>query len=535
MLRVLIADDEKNICMMIRKLIFWENYGMEVIDMVHNGVDALRVIEEQHPDLVITDIRMPGYDGLEIVRRTREQGITVIIISGYQQFEYAHTALNLGVEHYILKPIDKSELEATLKKVAEKHDTLVKQAEEKDALKERVFNDRKRIRQHFISDIMDREQAFRIGNDRKEENDNSGFDRAQFVAVLLKLDTDDRAFNLDGMLQKMEHMLEHDFREGKGEYINSRINSGIMTIINYHYEEEQNVKNSIENTFHRLLQETGKFQGLHATVGIGGFKGDISQVSESIYEAVSAIKCRGDLGLDRVIWNKQLNYTSVDVEAILRDSVRELKQTTVSLDYRAFRGRITSDLMRIKRVINFSPVAFYDYFDRIIEMLRNNMDFDIHQNHSGENGDAFFQKLHQCMDSCVDVNDMAHGFIELVQHEFEAQFTEKNNREQRPVRMARQYLQEHFREQVTLEIVAEAIGLSNTYLSTMFKKEMGISFSDCLLSFRMEGAKELLKTTDKPIMEIAEEVGYTDAKYFSKSFQKAVGLKPSAYRRMYGR
>ena len=92
MLRVLIADDEKNICMMIRKLIFWENYGMEVIDMVHNGVDALRVIEEQHPDLVITDIRMPGYDGLEIVRRTREQGLTFIIISGYQQFEYAHEA-----------------------------------------------------------------------------------------------------------------------------------------------------------------------------------------------------------------------------------------------------------------------------------------------------------------------------------------------------------------------------------------------------------------------------------------------------------
>ncbi len=111
MLKVLIADDEKNICYMIQKLIPWADYGMEIIGLVHNGVDAVRVVEEQRPDIIISDIRMPGYDGLELVQKTHDLGVSAdfVIISGYKQFEYAHKALNLGVEHYLLKPIDKKE------------------------------------------------------------------------------------------------------------------------------------------------------------------------------------------------------------------------------------------------------------------------------------------------------------------------------------------------------------------------------------------------------------------------------------------
>ena len=113
MLKVLIADDEKNICLMIQKLIPWERYGMEVIGLVHTGMDVVRVMGEMRPDIVISDIRMPGYDGLELVQKAHDMDIIAdfIIISGYKYFEYAHKALNLGVEHYLLKPIDKKELE----------------------------------------------------------------------------------------------------------------------------------------------------------------------------------------------------------------------------------------------------------------------------------------------------------------------------------------------------------------------------------------------------------------------------------------
>ena len=140
MLKVLIADDEKNICLMIQKLIVWEEYGMEVIDLAHNGVDAMTIIEEKHPDIVISDIRMPGYDGLKLVQKARDLGLETdfVIISGYKYFEYAHRALNLGVEHYLLKPIDKKELQETLHKIIKKRDKSLKKAEEEAQLKEQA-------------------------------------------------------------------------------------------------------------------------------------------------------------------------------------------------------------------------------------------------------------------------------------------------------------------------------------------------------------------------------------------------------------
>ena len=122
MIKVLIADDEKNICLMIQKLISWEEFGMEVVGLANTGVDAVRLMEEERPEIVISDIRMPGYDGLEVVQKAHDLGLSIdfVIISGYKYFEYAHKALTLGVEHYLLKPIDKGELEETLSKILRK-------------------------------------------------------------------------------------------------------------------------------------------------------------------------------------------------------------------------------------------------------------------------------------------------------------------------------------------------------------------------------------------------------------------------------
>ncbi len=116
MIKVIIADDEPRICKLIEKLINWEELEMEVIKVASNGVEALEYIKEFNPDIVITDIRMPGYDGLEIIERTRKFNLDTefIIISGYSEFEYAKKAINYKVNGYLLKPINKEELENAL-------------------------------------------------------------------------------------------------------------------------------------------------------------------------------------------------------------------------------------------------------------------------------------------------------------------------------------------------------------------------------------------------------------------------------------
>ena len=112
LLKVIIADDEDKVCQLIYGLIDWESLGMEVIGIAHNGLEALEMVKTLEPDLMITDIRMPGYDGLELIERSKEISDTLefIIISGFRHFEYAQHAIKYGVGDYLLKPIKKEEL-----------------------------------------------------------------------------------------------------------------------------------------------------------------------------------------------------------------------------------------------------------------------------------------------------------------------------------------------------------------------------------------------------------------------------------------
>lgn len=122
MYKLLISDDEIRICKFIQHLIDWESFGVEVIGLAQDGETALKIAKREHPELMITDIRMPGMDGLELIREIREAKLDtdIIIISGYKQFDYAQQAIRYGVEDYIVKPIDERELTSMVRRILEK-------------------------------------------------------------------------------------------------------------------------------------------------------------------------------------------------------------------------------------------------------------------------------------------------------------------------------------------------------------------------------------------------------------------------------
>ena len=118
-LKVVIADDEERICQLIQALINWDSLEMEIAGMAHNGIEAFDVVQKVRPDILITDIRMPGLSGLELIEKVKAAcpEVEIIIISGYAHFEYAQQAIRFGVGHYLLKPINKAELTETLEKL----------------------------------------------------------------------------------------------------------------------------------------------------------------------------------------------------------------------------------------------------------------------------------------------------------------------------------------------------------------------------------------------------------------------------------
>ena len=148
MLSVLIVDDERAICFLLRKLIHWEELGLTCLGTASSGAEAYRLAREQKPDILITDIQMPGMNGLELIEKVQKEqpDTSFVIVSGYQEFEYAKQAIRFGVEDYLLKPIKENELNAILSRICKKK----QESSEVAVLREEKEKVRKRWMQQLI-------------------------------------------------------------------------------------------------------------------------------------------------------------------------------------------------------------------------------------------------------------------------------------------------------------------------------------------------------------------------------------------------
>lgn len=156
MLNVLIADDEAKVVQLIKLLVDWKSYGMNIIATANDGQEALNIIIAQQPDVVVTDIRMPSVSGIELIEKSQEAGLRpyFVIISGYNDFKYAQRGIQLGVEDYLLKPLKKRDLENVLEKIQNKNNIERQTHEEKNELISALSQSKKLVKGRFLTDVL---------------------------------------------------------------------------------------------------------------------------------------------------------------------------------------------------------------------------------------------------------------------------------------------------------------------------------------------------------------------------------------------
>lgn len=531
MYKVLIADDEKNVCMLISKLVNWKSMNMEIVQIVHNSIDAYKCILSLEPDIVISDIRMPGYDGLELINKSLQldKKPEFIIISGYKYFEYAHKALSMGVEHYLLKPINKTKLETALTKIIKKIQ-FEKQAEnEKEELNDRIQVKQEKINKHFLTNIlMDKGD----NTDRSTWYNELNFSNNYFQAVVIKIDSQKKnGSDFSSLLSILEDSIDSRLKELNCEYINATIKSGIISIINFNSEVGHIATEVYDNLLDYLTYELKKFNMFSVTIGVGVTVNHIGELRKTIHSSINAVKCRVRQGVDRVIFAEKLHYNIVDLNKIVNENhKKKLENIIEALDSNAFHQFINNIYEEIKRVPFYSPIYIFDMLELIFKIS-----LPIIKKSTINQIDLV--KLEEEFESIIDTSISEETMIKEVKKIttgcLEKLLQNKKNRMQMPVRLAKQYIQGNYDKQITLEDVGNEVDLSSAYLSNIFKKEVGINFSDYLINCRIEAAKELLKSTNISIGLISEKVGYKDQKHFSKMFFKVVGLKPSVYRKVY--
>lgn len=536
MLKVLIADDEKMICSLISQLLDWNALGYEIVGMAYTGVDAYEMIRKEQPDVIISDIRMPGYDGIELIKRTKEAGIEAefVMISGFKQFEYAQNAMKYGVKYYLLKPIEEDKLQEIAEEIKDSILSRKQHDHYRNQLELEIQETRDKMKKRFLTSMLFGEQESRKIADCNSINQeySTSFKEGVFQAVFIKVDTDGgEEESIGSMIEKLEEYTDilGDVCE---EHITTEMHSGIITLVNYKFEQEALVRKKIEEMYEEIKKYIDRFEGFSVVLGVGRKMDHFLESNLCLKTAIDAIKYRIRISNTNIIYLENYQFEPYDIDKIVTEGKKQAYLSkVVSGDIRGAQECLAATLREIRYSGgSYSPILFFDILIAYVDLLT---DYCKQQDLYSEEYERNLKKWNVSTDNIRSEKMLLAVTEDLIRETLEYAAEEKKSKDIKPIREIKKYIEENYMEEISLGQLAELVDMNASYLSSVFKKETGMTYSEYLILCRVKQASRLLVETNLSIGEIAHQSGYQDARYFSKQFSKQVGLKPSEYRKLY--
>lgn len=524
MFRAIIIDDEQNICNLIQILGDWDALSIEVEAIFCDSEDALSFILLHKPEIVITDIKMPVYDGLELIERTRAAGLdsAFIIISGYRHFEYAHKAMQFGIVDYLLKPVNEDELNKTLRKICQSLTDKQREDTEKATYHDLIAEKCTGCHSALLRDLED-DNLTADNLDDFNHTYLTDFTYDHFRVVLLNTSVPQLHISNTSFQCKIEDIAQTIFAEYSFP-VSVPDPKGIFCFINYPASKSSVIFNDISRFFSHISALSDIYGSFSLSFGVGDEVVSFLQLRNSYLASIEYEKTKLLLGWDRILsylpsclTDRKISQPSLTendfknffiyLESHNTDMIRQWFENWKSSLGRNGFSDIQELFLNRSRILALTEKVFPEYKDNseitvLTDCARNIPDF---------------------------LNKLQKHILTIV----EDKISENTQLELLPIRRAKEYVKSHYALPITLEEVADFVKYNPSYLSTAFKKHTGQNFSEYLSEVRMEEAKLLLRTSQLSIMEISEKIGYSDSKYFRKLFKKLTGIKPSDYRKLY--
>ena len=531
MYSILLVDDEQYIRQSIIELVQWEKKGFYILGEASNGEEALELMEKNVPDILITDIRMPVMDGIELSRRIREKhpSVKIVFLSGHDDFDYAVSGIKLNIIEYLLKPISINDLELMLEQVHEVLDD-----------EKREANDLKRIETEYLENFQGIKMSFLVSlitDNYKEVPEleikkliktyrlNLKGDRNVLLNVNIDKSTLKKGQTENHDLEMMKFSLANVIRRISKKYLNGEVFNFTSNIVVMLSDSKENIDLYKDIIVKEISESTKKL--FHFSVGIGvseeydslsgaksAFQSSISALNYGLIMKKNKEVYISDIetiGLEKMIFD-EANETKL-ISLIKIGSKKELSGFIDEL-FKGFNNDNQTHLQIFLMELYVSVLKAYKSVIPIYDtdmLQRIQMISDIHHYQEIEEIREWFKEF------CLTV-------IESIQ-------SQRKKKTDSLAKKSYDYLVDHYKDPtLSLKSVSKQMAISPSYFSSLFKKENGISFTHALIKIRMEKAKEYLLTTDCKIVEVALASGYTDQHYFSYCFKKYFGESPNKIR-----
>lgn len=521
--RVMLVDDEEDVRQAIARKIDWEEIGFEVVASAENGQEALELQARVHPDVVMTDIKMPFMDGLTLTRKLKEnrKNTKVIIFSGFDEFEYAKEAIKLEAEEYLLKPLNASELKNVFLRIRENLDREIDQRRNESRLNAYYQESLPIMREQFLIGLLEGKIP-----DEKIDETLASYEmemKANYYAVAVGTveqnegSAENRLLNIS-LKQIMEENLG-----GMGYRTIVYLDKVIVIAL---FEDEDRFTYFIY-LMDQVCKIARRVLDANTTIGIGTPCTKRSNLHRSYKEAKNALDYRVLVDSNQAIYIKDVEPKTEEGDRIsqlgVQDILREVKLGTKE----DLEGSIHVFLKNLKQSKVSLPQYQIFLMELIAEIYKLGRSYEIDMNQIFPPQDNIYQNLYQ-LDSPEALGSWMRDICMKVRHVIRR---ERADSTKSIIERAKQYVQENYGDSnLSVEGICKELNVSPAYFSTLFKKETGMTFVAYVTAVRMERAVELLNTTEDKTYMIAEKVGYTEPNYFSYVFKKNYGIAPSRYR-----
>ncbi|MCQ2500154.1 MAG: response regulator [Lachnospiraceae bacterium] len=504
--RILIVDDDTIVRLYLTEIVNWESYDLEVVGSARNGEEALEMVHNLDPDIVLTDIEMPKMNGIQLINQLREEGYDGLInvLSCYDDFELVKSAMQEGADDYLLKNnLNDHSINDFITKIKERLAHRQRQSAHRNSLQNLAAKGLKVMRSEILADIMRGELTGKRLEEQLKHAEIRGKYQRIITVFIRPLGADQ--LQMDGLMNLCEQRMSNE----KAEMLHAGEGT-LALLIDLSDEPSERKGLELSNRLQTMIQKlTVQYLNLQVALGSSAICDGKNAIALSLQQADRTIRnCffgpgRWRYGFDPAV-SSDLPIQAVDFLRVLSELLAEADDHT------------------IKRMYEEALSAIRKYKtdrDTVIRWLQ-----DCDQKAELRRPDLYYNEKHLLEEFAPAVED----YLELRNQKMSSKVPPTAGP---TIRRAVRYIYDHFGEPISQTLVSGHVNLTPAYFSTLFKQEMGIGFSEFITSVRLEWVCNRIKTTSLTIKQISEEAGFPDYPYFCKTFKKAFGMSPAEYRR----
>ena len=543
MLKIFLAEDEVVVRETIKRMIPWEELGFELVGEAADGEMALPLLIRQQPDLLITDIKMPFMDGLTLARLAKKEipGLKVVILSGYDDFNYAKQAIGIGVEDYLLKPITKNALIERLSEIRSRyeHEKTQKEYYEKFQREMQAYekNSSRDFFEALVGGSMDMMEVYK----RAEKLGLDIVAEAYNVLIFTMNCDEDFSGQRDEYSSWEAESLEllENFFAGHSSAMLFRSNIFSYGVLLKGQREaiEENTRACVDEIRKILSRQDGRREWFLA---VGQSVERLSQIQKSYHTASRAFSQRYLYDENILYYDETETMEHPGGQAESEDNAYLQKVDVNALNPAILQKFLSNGLQ--EETENFVKDYFYAIGQEPMESLvfRNyvilNVRFSVISFIKGLGCDTNEMESADTEEVLAESGKNMESAIayakKMISQAIEIRDQNSGNKNRSILKTAVDFIDSHYMdEEISLNTVANVANVSSNHFSALFSQNMGQTFIEYLTTLRMNKAKELLRCTGMRSSEIAGEIGYKDAHYFSYLFKKTQGMTPSDYRK----